>query len=165
MRASPSARGNGDQRRHDDGESPSRALLRQPARKTRADGGGRETCASEGQPPEVCARSRRRGPPPPTPAPANSRKARELALIHSQGEARGWAWKRAGTLMGENEELGKPGQLDVGLPGEKKKRHDGGWSPASCCKEPQEAWSPQSQAPPQALLVLFKKCETMTGNH
>lgn len=121
MRASPSARGNGDQRRHDDGESPSRALLRRPARKTRADGGGRETCASEGQPPEVCARSRRRGPPPPTPAPANSRKARELALIHSQGEGRGWAWKRAGTLMGENEELGKPGQLDVGLPGKKKK--------------------------------------------
>lgn len=50
-----------------------------------------------------------------------SPKARELALIHSQGEARGWAWKRAGTLMGENEELGKPGQLDVGLPGKKKK--------------------------------------------
>lgn len=94
-----------------------------------------------------------------------SPKARELALIHSQGEGRGWAWKRAGTLMGENEELGKPGQLDVGLLGKKKKRHDGGWSPASCCKEPQEAWSPQSQAPPQALLVLFKKCETMTGNH
>lgn len=49
-RASPSARGNGDERRRDDGESPSCALLRWWVQNTRADGGGREMCTSEWQP-------------------------------------------------------------------------------------------------------------------